>query len=90
MSEPCYNLAMIFISKSLPNQLYGMFIVPCYYDFIFNIAILTTLFIKFNHFPTYFGNKTYTSSSNTFTSLFSKVHDINIYSYNLTIVNLWR
>ena len=73
MSEPCYNLAMIFISKSLPNQLYGMFIVPCYYDFIFNIAILTTLFIKFNHFPTYLRNKTYPSSSNTLLLYFQKL-----------------
>ena len=68
----------MFVSKSLPTQLSGMIIVPCYYNFIFNIAILTTLFIKFNHSPTYLGNKTYPSSSNTFTSLFSKVHNIYI------------
>ena len=67
---------MIFVSKFLPNELYRMFIVPCYY--IFNIAILTTLFIKFNHFPTYPVNKTCPLNSNTFTSLFSKIHDINI------------
>ena len=31
LDKSCYNLAMIFVSKSISNRLYGRFIVSCYY-----------------------------------------------------------
>ena len=49
------------------------------------IAFITSFIFK--HSPTCLGlNNTFPSNSNTSTSLFSKVHDINIQNYNLTIV----
>ena len=31
LDKCCYNLAMIFVSKSISNLVYGIFIVSCYY-----------------------------------------------------------